>query len=196
VLAPGTKIFSSVPTNRFADKNGTSMAAPHVAGAIALLRSKNPFATVSEIETALETTGLGVTDQRSGGTITKPRIRVFEAAERLPKSTISVSAQGALSFTPDLRGRYQPASVRLEVRMTGTAAATGWHIEGVPTWLSVTGASTITNGGLVILTVSPTAQAANVARDTTATLKFVNDGNRSQSPVQIPVSIKAANMNI
>ena len=50
------------------------MATPHVAGAIAAIRSKLPNATVGQIEQALETTGTQVTDSDSG--IAKPRINV------------------------------------------------------------------------------------------------------------------------
>ena len=40
--APGTQIYSTMPGNRYGYKSGTSMAAPHVAGAAALIRSLYP----------------------------------------------------------------------------------------------------------------------------------------------------------
>src|SRR5262249_1562792 len=42
LLAPGQWIQSSVPGGGFLNKQGTSMAAPHVAGAWAVLKSKVP----------------------------------------------------------------------------------------------------------------------------------------------------------
>ena len=83
VLAPGSSINSSIPTSTYAFFSGTSMAAPHVTGAWAALRSAVPAATVSDIEAALEQTGVNVTDTRPGGSITKARINIYAALLRL-----------------------------------------------------------------------------------------------------------------
>jgi len=83
VMAPGGSIVSSVPTSVYGTASGTSMAAPHVTGAVAALKSAVPSATVDQIETALEQTGVSIVDNRSGGTITKPRINVYLALLRL-----------------------------------------------------------------------------------------------------------------
>ncbi len=53
VSAPGYTIRSALPGGTYANRYGTSMAAPHVAGAVAILRQKNPDATVDEIKNAL-----------------------------------------------------------------------------------------------------------------------------------------------
>jgi subtilisin len=80
LLAPGNLIRSSIPGGGFANFQGTSMAAPHVTGAWAILKSKQPSATVTAVYTALRDTGLPVTDING---ITKPRIRVDLAANAL-----------------------------------------------------------------------------------------------------------------
>ncbi len=87
VMAPGSSITSSVVTNggsttTYASFNGTSMATPHVAGAIAAFKSRYPGAPAAQIEDALRNTGVTIADTRSGGTISKPRIRVNRAVEQ------------------------------------------------------------------------------------------------------------------
>ena len=49
VTAPGVKVYSSVPNNQYATYNGTSMAAPHVAGVVALMLSANPNLTDAQV---------------------------------------------------------------------------------------------------------------------------------------------------
>ena len=92
LLAPGSSINSSVPLadgGGYRSWNGTSMAAPHVAGAWALMKQSYPTATVSEILNSFTSTGLSVTD---GGcsSVTKQRINVHEAFSSMtPRSMVA-----------------------------------------------------------------------------------------------------------
>jgi subtilisin len=90
LLAPGQWITSSMPGGGFATFAGTSMAAPQVAGAWALIKSRFSDATVPEVLTALQSTGINVMDTRDRST--KPRIAVSAAMAAFgPACTYSIS---------------------------------------------------------------------------------------------------------
>ncbi len=60
VAAPGVGVLSSLPATQqgpFGLLSGTSMAAPHVAGAAALLEERHPTWTVAQLKSALTSTG-------------------------------------------------------------------------------------------------------------------------------------------
>jgi subtilisin family serine protease len=110
LLAPGASIDSSVPGGGYATLDGTSMAAPHVAGAWALLRQAHPSVySVDSILSSLKYTGTNVADTRSGGTVTKPRINIFDASELLGDTKPpNVASSRPL---PDSTGRKRAANV-------------------------------------------------------------------------------------
>jgi subtilisin family serine protease len=89
-LAPGATrepigrwkgILSSIPGGGFRRYEGTSMAAPHISGAFAALKSAVPKATVSEMIEAIRETGRSVRDASNG--LSHPRIRVRAAIKKL-----------------------------------------------------------------------------------------------------------------
>ncbi|MBD2680680.1 MULTISPECIES: S8 family peptidase [Nostoc] len=58
VTAPGVNVYSTVPNNEYDTYSGTSMAAPHVAGVVALMLSANPNLTDAQVrQIVAETSG-------------------------------------------------------------------------------------------------------------------------------------------
>ncbi|WP_375510780.1 S8 family peptidase [uncultured Nostoc sp.] len=70
VTAPGVKVYSSVPNNQYATYSGTSMAAPHVAGIVALMLSANPNLTDAQVrQIVTETAGNSTQSTNSSSNI-------------------------------------------------------------------------------------------------------------------------------
>ena len=125
LLAPGDSIVSSVPGGSFEAFSGTSMAAPHVAGAWAALRQGAPTASVTTLLTALRQTGLPIKDNRFRGTVTVPRVRMLRALATLIPVTNPAPSITAVT----------PASVKVGSGMnTLTVTGTGFNSFSVMQW--------------------------------------------------------------
>ncbi|MFV2114846.1 S8 family serine peptidase [Micromonospora sp. LOL_025] len=70
IAAPGVNVRSSIPGGGYASYNGTSMAAPHLAGAIALLWSAAPalVGDVTATRALLDNSAIDKADAQCGGT--------------------------------------------------------------------------------------------------------------------------------
>jgi len=123
IVAPGVAINSTIPGG-YLPLQGTSMAAPHIAGAAALIKQAHPDWTPADIKAAIMNTAKDITD-RDG-----KRYRTFEqGAGRIQLeaaiNTESLIVPGSLQF-----GKFQLAdnmhrhSAKLTVKNTGPAIKT------------------------------------------------------------------------
>lgn len=110
--APGVNITSSIPTlsggssNATASYNGTSMSAPVISGSFAILQSAYPTYTVDQIWGVVETNGVMVTDNRSGGTTIAPRIDFTTALPgAAPTAPVLISPAHA-AYTLDVQPMF------------------------------------------------------------------------------------------
>ncbi len=125
LMAPGVNIMSTLPGTGFGSKNGTSMATPHVAGAWALMREADPTATVDEIEAALESTGVTITDTRGGASNRQtPRIQVNDAITELLGGDFELLAPADGTFSRTAL----PSTLRIEFQGLDDATAYTWHL--------------------------------------------------------------------
>ncbi|QIP16045.1 S8 family serine peptidase [Spirosoma aureum] len=79
--APGVGIYSTTAFDTYSSYNGTSMATPHVTGAVALYASTHPGASVAQIRNAILSSAVP-TASLSGKTVTGGRLNVFSALSK------------------------------------------------------------------------------------------------------------------
>jgi subtilisin family serine protease len=133
LVAPGVQIISSVPGGSWASLSGTSMAAPHVAGAIALLRQADRGVTPDAIAAILRRTARpvepGAGDGRSGaGAVDVRAAAALLLGARAPRPEISMVAtppartnDARLAFAVESGGA--PVGVWLDGARVGGIAA-------------------------------------------------------------------------
>jgi len=158
LLAPGESITSSVPGGGYDTFDGTSMAAPHVAGAFGVLRQGAAGATVTEILAALQQTGLPIADTRPGGTVTKPRIQVNRALPVLLPGRPFIDG-----VTPDRASPGQTVSVKVAGSNFQPGAQVGFGAD-----IAVSGVS-VDSSSQISATLAVAAGAALGKRDVTVT---------------------------
>lgn len=98
--APGVGILSTTPQNNYGSSSGTSMASPHVAGAVALAWSTNPSASASAVKAAL-VDGVDPISALNGKTKSGGRLNVRGAIDRLNTDNTPPTTTGIANLTVD-----------------------------------------------------------------------------------------------
>ena len=127
--APGVDILSTTPGNAYGTKSGTSMATPHVAGAVALIWGRSPNQSHRNVKAAI-LDGADPVASLAGKTATGGRLNVLAAMAKLgmlvagsdpqPGAIVTSAPQEfAIRFTDP----YAPASVQAaDLKVNGLAA--------------------------------------------------------------------------
>ncbi|MDW9667810.1 S8 family serine peptidase [Sinorhizobium meliloti] len=101
IAAPGTEILSAILGGTYDRLSGTSMAAPHVAGALALIREQNPNATGLVIEALLKESNVSVADPRTGTKVISLTLNEPAAAAGVATPTaVDAPSTGAPTTVP------------------------------------------------------------------------------------------------
>lgn len=84
--APGVSIYSTIPGNSYQNLSGTSMAAPFVSGAAALIKSTEPELSASEIKNLIMN-NVNPVSSLSGVTVTGGRLNLYKALQSIAPVT-------------------------------------------------------------------------------------------------------------
>lgn len=126
--APGSAITSTLPGNSYGSYSGTSMATPHVTGAVALYAASHPEATGEQIRAAL-LASTTPTASLAGKTVTGGRLNVAAFLGVPTPTLLSVSASQA--SLPE--GQSGPTPFLFQISRSGPTSGTtqvGWAVTG------------------------------------------------------------------
>ncbi|GAA4457906.1 hypothetical protein GCM10023170_054940 [Phytohabitans houttuyneae] len=116
LLAPGSSIVSSVPGGGTATMSGTSMAAPHVAGAMAVYRERFPGTDLSTVLATLHNTGVVITDPDN--LVVKRRINISTAMAGY--AFVWANQPSSASYTPDTFYQWNSTAATVQIIRQGT----------------------------------------------------------------------------
>ena len=134
IAAPGTGIYSTIPTSSYGTMSGTSMATPMVASAVAVMRAVNPNISAKEIKETL----CSSSDKLSaltGKVISGGRLNAYNAVKAIMptatptatptvKPTATPTVTPSPTATPTVKPTATPTTVTPSPTATPTVKAT------------------------------------------------------------------------
>lgn len=200
ISAPGVNIRSSVPGGIYEGGwNGTSMAGPHVAAVVALLKQVNANLTVDEIETILTETAVPLTDNAYpsvpnngyGAGLVDAHAAVASIVDGLGTISGSVTIEGdddeSPSFTHEpVEESYKEMSLPLSItaadNVSVTSVALSYEKED-GTWSQI--AAERTDGDFLSGTYEATLPGVDLTGDSVSYKFIITDfgGNIVETPV-------------
>ena len=146
IVAPGQNIISLAPSTMTAEKaemSGTSMAAPHVTGAVALYLAKHPNATAAQVRDALVTSSMDVVRNQPSNTtsnllwlgnqVDNPGLKNGKS-DWYTNGNISFESMGGGDKAAKLSSGHTLAQSFPATSGTTYRANIRYKVEGVPSW--------------------------------------------------------------
>ena len=196
LIAPGKCIWSTIPGG-FQYMSGTSMATPHVTGAVALLKESRPYLTPAEVREALQYLG-----NLNWKTFTDPdpyHEKLLDVSKLGPRGTFSLSSipnttvgeGGGTARFPITVVRSATSFERIRLSVSGVPAGMTASLEpaslygftGEDSALTVTVPSGTARGSY---SLTVTANEHGNSRSTTATFVVQSDAPTALPPTTLP----------
>jgi subtilisin family serine protease len=185
VAAPGVGILSTTAPGKYERYDGTSMAAPHVAGLAALLWAAAPGATLAQVREAILSSAVATPGTRHGRIDAARALSALEARGGGPGSLLLSRAR--LTFRA--AGGRVPRAQGVAVRAQG-GGARGWKASADAPWIKLSRAEGTTPSRCLI-GVEPTGLAAGSHQGHVQ----IAD-TRGGAPVTLTVLLQIAGRNV
>ena len=189
VSAPGHSVLSTIGGGGTDTKNGTSMAAPHVAGVAALIRAVRPDLEVHAVREVLRSTA---EDIRAAGYDYETGYGVVQASAAVNAVGAAATAMALDDDNISVHAEPEGAAVTtaLEVRNVGAAGVITWSATSDQAWLTLdpaSGTADEVTPGTINVTADPTGLSPDLY---TGFLTITSDA--ANSPVQARVRLAVA----
>ena len=146
--APGSSILSTLPGNQYGTYSGTSMATPHVTGALALMAAAAPQATAQQLKDALLQSTVA-TSSLSGKTLSGGRLDVVAAINK--SNGVPPAATPTYTLTPSASDINEGAVITSTVATTNllTGSKLYYALSGTGITITDFSAGTLTGEGAI-----------------------------------------------
>ncbi len=132
LAAPGVNIVSTMPGATTGSKSGTSMAAPHVAGLVALMRAANPSWSVARIRDELR---IGALDAGAVGFDQETGFGLAQAFTGSVAPVVTISVSPPTRSVTVVAGNAGPAGL---ATVTVTGGSASWVASKRKSWTTLT----------------------------------------------------------
>jgi len=120
--APGTQILSTTPNNNYSNSSGTSMASPHVAGAIGLMYAAAPEALLNQYDNQPDELALIMKDLLLAG------VDILSSLEGITVTGGRLNLNNAIQLLLDYQFDITPAPFNLEAVYGPEGVSLSWEV--------------------------------------------------------------------